>query len=106
MIFSNENPRPLHTVWLLNAALARTHSTNNKARHVLAKLTGKTSRKSQRASQRILDQFSAASDIQMLHHCVLVEGNRARRHVKNKRDFLHRVAFSEKLQDFLLPQGE
>jgi hypothetical protein len=43
-----------------------------------------------RASHCVLDQLRIASDVEVFHHRVLVEGNGAGRNIKHKRDLFHR----------------
>ena len=47
-----------------------------------------------RAFHRILDQFRAAPDTEVIHHGVLVIGDRSGRNVENEGRFFHRMTFS------------
>lgn len=51
----------------------------------------------------ILDKLGVGLDAEKLHHAILVEFNRARADVEDRRDFLHRFAFRQQLQDFPFP---
>src|SRR5262245_19031787 len=49
------------------------------------------------------NEFGCGLDIELLHHSVLVKGDRARCQVQQGGDLLHRVALGEQLQDLALP---
>lgn len=54
----------------------------------------------------VLEQLRVGLDAQGFHHSVLLEGDRSRFDIQATCYFLHRHAFREQLQDFILPAGD
>jgi hypothetical protein len=53
-------------------------------------------------SDRVLNQLGVAFGVQDFHDLVLVEGNGVRGYIQRTRYFLHRLSFSQQLQNFAL----